>query len=422
MVKRLAATAAVTLGLFQAIAVVSAPSAAAASPPTVTSTDCSVTSSTLYVLENAADIAVSTDGTSLFVSDGAGPCSDPSTFAFSSIDAAVFEADGGSISFDLEDTDDPDRVADYADLDYTVAADNTVTLQGAGLHDSRADLDVTVDDGSFDAGTLVADLYATRFVFDAGDGDDTLDASSVYDFPIVADGGDGNDMLEGGRDDDTLTGGYGNDHVHGGDGDDDVAGDAGNDEVRGGDGNDDLEYADGSGTDLLFPGDGDDDVWNDHADTVSYADSTHGIDADLREGLEIRSAGGDDDLEVAPAALIGSPYGDTMHGDAEWNRMEGAGGDDEILGGAGNDTLIGGTGSDVVRGEAGNDVVYGDEGADFLYGGPGGDLLIGGDGNDAMFGRAGSDTLRGGAGTDRASGGDGRDTCVAETRLMCELG
>lgn len=422
MLKRLAAATAFTLGAFQAVAAMTAAPALAVTPPSVTTPTCAITSNTLYVLENAADIAVSTDGTSLFVSDGAGPCTDPSTFDFADIDAAEFQDDGGSITFDLEETDAPDRIADYANIDYTVAADNTVTLQGAGLHDSRADLDVIVDDTSFDAGTLVADLYTTRFSFFGGDGDDSFDATRVYDFPTVADGGDGNDVLRGGHDDDLLTGGYGDDHLYGNDGNDDVAGDSGNDEVRGGDGDDDLEYADGEGTDLLYPGDGDDDVWNDHSDTVSYEDSSHAIDLDLRESIEVRSAAGDDDLATTPARVIGSVYGDEMHGDLDGNRLEGGGGDDTILGGGGNDILTGDTGSDIVRGEAGTDYVYGGTGSDFLYGGPSGDMIVGEDGNDTMYGRAGNDTLRGGTGIDRAYGGDGRDACTAETRTTCELG
>lgn len=423
MLKRLAAATAVTLGTFQAIALVGAPPALAVGAPSVSSPECGITSGTLYVLENAADIAVSTDGTDLIVADGTGPCSDPSeSFAFADLDAAVFEADGGSITFDLEDVDSADRVADYDRIDYSVAADTFVALQAGGIHDSRADVTVQVDDNSFDTGNLVADLYTTRFVFDGGDGDDTLDATRVYDFPVISDGGDGNDTLRGGDDDDLLTGGYGDDHVAGNDGNDDVAGDEGSDEVRGGDGNDDLEYADGSGSDTLYPGDGDDDVWSDHSDTVSYADSSRSIDVDFREGLEVRSSAGDDDLDEMPHTLIGSPYADDIHGDADANRLDGGSGDDTILGGGGNDVLVGDAGDDLLRGESGVDYVFGESGADTLYGGPANDALQGGDGNDTMFGRAGNDTLRGGAGTDRANGGDGRDACTAETRTACELG
>lgn len=422
MLKRLAAATALALGMFQGVAVMTALPALAVGAPSVSTPDCSITSRTLNVLENAADIAVTSDGTGLAVSDGSGPCSDPSTFDFDDFDDAVFEADGGSITFDLEDTDDADRLADYDGIDYTVAADTFVALQAGGIHDAREDVTVEVDDDTFDAGSLAADLYTTRFVFDGGDGSDVFDASRVYDFPVIADGGDGDDTLRGGREDDLLTGGYDDDHVYGNDGNDDVAGDEGNDEVRGGDGDDDLEYADGSGNDLLMPGDGDDDVWNDHGDTVSYADASRGIEVDLREGLEVRSSAGDDDLDGAPSVLIGSPYADDMHGDADGNRLDGGAGDDRILGGAGNDTLIGDTGDDILRGESGTDYVFGESGADFLFGGPANDTLSGGDGNDTMYGRRGNDTLRGGEGTDRADGGDGRDACTAETRTGCELG
>jgi Ca2+-binding RTX toxin-like protein len=423
MLKRLAATAAFALGMFQAVSAMTALPALAASAPSVSSPTCAITSGTLEVLENAADIAVSTDGTSLFVADGTGPCDDPyETFAFADMDAATFEADGGSITFDLEDTVHADRLADYANLDYTVAADEFVALQAGGIHDPREDLTITIDDRSFDAGTLSADLYATRFVADGGDGNDTIDASRVYDFPVIASGGDGDDTLRGGHENDQLTGGYGDDALYGNAGNDDVAGDAGNDTVYGGDGNDDLEYADTAGSDTIFPGDGDDDVWNDHGDTISYADSSHAIDVDLRDSLEVRSSAGDDDLGESPTKLVGSPFADTIHGDSYGNRLDGGSGDDTILGGGGNDTITGGTGDDILRGESGTDYVFGESGSDDVYGGPGPDALSGGDGNDVMYGRAGNDTLRGGEGIDVAYGGDGRDACTAETRTACELG
>ena len=56
-------------------------------------------------------------------------------------------------------------------------------------------------------------------------------------------------------------------------------------------------------------------------------------------------------------------------------------------------------------------------------GGDGDDTFLGGNGNDHMVGGNGDDDLRGGGGDDTAIGGEhnGGDTCVAETRIGCEI-
>jgi len=146
--------------------------------------------------------------------------------------------------------------------------------------------------------------------------------------------------------------------------------------------------------------------------------------------------------------LLGTDFGDKIHGNAGNDglegfagddRLSGLGGDDTLLGGAGNDKLYGGNGNDtlkggadndrmhgqnghdvleggegddLLRGNKGNDQLFGDEGKDKLYGGQGHDTLHGGDGNDLLKGGSGNDILDGGAGWDRMYGGSGSDTFV----------
>ena len=82
----------------------------------------------------------------------------------------------------------------------------------------------------------------------------------------------------------------------------------------------------------------------------------------------------------------------------------------DVLNGVGsfNDVLIGGAGNDTLNGLAGDDTLLGGQGNDLLYGGSGNDHLDGGDGNDLLDGGPGADVLRGGAGDD-VLGGDQHD-------------
>lgn len=116
--------------------------------------------------------------------------------------------------------------------------------------------------------------------------------------------------------------------------------------------------------------------------------------------------------------LLGTDFGDKIHGNAGNDglegfagddRLSGLGGDDTLLGGAGNDKLYGGKGNDVLRGGADNDRLHGQNGHDVLEGGEGDDLLRGNKGNDQLSGDEGKDKLFGGQGNDTLHGGDGND-------------
>ncbi len=183
------------------------------------------------------------------------------------------------------------------------------------------------------------------------------------------DGGGGNDLLIGGAGDDTLTGGAGVDtvsyvdapaavHVNltvltqqnttnagldtittvenliGSRFGDTLSGDAGPNTIQGGPGNDWIEGGDGN--DYLMGGAGNDSIdGGAGTDTVAYADATSGVTVDVATGA---SGGAGFDQFNLVENLSGSPFNDTLTGDA---------GPNVLNGGAGTDTCDGGAGSDV---------------------------------------------------------------------------
>jgi VCBS repeat-containing protein len=111
------------------------------------------------------------------------------------------------------------------------------------------------DTDSFD---LVGDLTGagvTSLLIDAGDGDDTIDASLLTSStPLELRGGAGDDELTGGMADDRVDGGDGDDTLIGGDGDDILVGGTGGDAIEGGSGDDHIDG--GEGDDTLSGGEG----------------------------------------------------------------------------------------------------------------------------------------------------------------------
>lgn len=99
--------------------------------------------------------------------------------------------------------------------------------------------------------------------------------------------------------------------------------------------------------------------------------------------------------------VIGSPFNDTIFGNAAAN---------SLLGGAGNDSIGGGPGNDTLHGGNGNDTLIGGAGDDMLTGGPGLDSIVGGLGNNTFFAVDGQpDTLTGGTGNNTAHVDPGLD-------------
>jgi Ca2+-binding RTX toxin-like protein len=231
-----------------------------------------------------------------------------------------------------------------------------VTLYGTAFHDHYF-------------GTAYSDVLSGGEDFDTligGGGSDILDGGKGAD---ILDGGDGNDVASylgstagvsvdlnaatasgGDATGDTLTGiedlfGTGYDDVLTGNGaDNNLQSFGGNDRLEGGEGNDSLSG--GEGGDILDGGAG--------IDSALYGASSAAVDVDLSTGL---AAGGDaaGDILSGIERVIGSAYGDHLHGDDNDNILNGSAGNDTIEGGGGNDMLYGGPGADALNGGDGDD-------------------------------------------------------------------
>ena len=232
---------------------------------------------------------------------------------------------------------------------------------------------------------------------------------------------------------------------------DTLTGDESSNAIRGGAGNDIIEG--GAAGDALYGGAG--------IDTVSYSNSSAGVEVDLALGANVGGDAQGDTLDSFEN-FSGSEHRDTVLGTGGDNVLTGNGGRDVLWARAGNDTLWGGAGDDLLAGLDGDDWLEGGAGADTLDGGDGLDTAsyegsaagvkvdlalgtgIGGDaegdtltnlenasgsgmndtllgtsgdnvltgngGNDMLWARGGNDTLFGGAGDDYLAGLAGNDS------------
>jgi Ca2+-binding RTX toxin-like protein len=182
-----------------------------------------------------------------------------------------------------------------------------------------ADLDGKADDGSSGEGDKITTTVEN---IAGGSGADKLTGSS------------GSNGLAGGKGDDTLNGGAGNDALDGGDGNDTLLGGAGSDNLVGGNGN----------------------------DTVSYADHTAGVTADLDGARDDGSAGEKDQIAANVENLTGGSGDDKLTGSSANNVLTGGAGNDELTAGNGNDKVAGGPGNDTINGGSGTDTINGESG------------------------------------------------------------
>ncbi len=232
--------------------------------------------------------------------------------------------------------------------------------------------------GTAHADVIVGSAGADHIV--GGNADDLICAGGGGD---AIEGGPGSDQIEAGPGDDEVIGGNGSDHVLGGAGSDTVFGNRGNDELEGGAGTDFLDsglgddtleggpgYGDevigGVGTDHLSGGPGDGDVLEGDLgtdsldggagahDVATYAlagsgdhgyDGT-GVEVDLAAGI---AKGDGEDTLTGVEDVVGTPFADTISGDAEPNTLYGGGGIDELIGSGPGDAALGGTGLDRCR-------------------------------------------------------------------------
>ena len=225
-----------------------------------------------------------------------------------------------------------------------------------------------INGGGGDDTLNVRDLTGTdvdRVVFNAGYGDDYLDATES-NVQIIADGGAGNDNLKGSSVPDiadTLKGGAGNDTI---------IGNKGGDLKVGGEGDDLLIWNNGDGSDIM-EGDAGYDITQvngavDAGDDFELRANGHRteferlnlgnftLDVDNVEKFEINGGGGDDTLNVKDLTGTdvdrvvfnggdGNDYFDGSYTNVNLS-LYGDEGNDTLTGGSGNDTLAGGAGAD----------------------------------------------------------------------------
>ncbi|MGE3612525.1 MAG: calcium-binding protein [Sulfurimonas sp.] len=214
-----------------------------------------------------------------------------------------------------------------------------------------------------------------------GEGDDTIDMLEGDDTLFA---GAGDDTIIGGKGSDDLQGGLGNDtYIYNrGDGNDTIYDDssfgyqnsrkenAGNDTLRFGEGitQEDLiiQY---SGPDLIIALKEEGKVFEELSDTIliqNYTDTNNKIENILfSDGSNITINGikngtdGNDTLNFKDATedlvLQGLRGRDFIHGGSGDDVIQGNSGTDDLYGGAGDDTIIGGQESDFLAGGAGND-------------------------------------------------------------------
>lgn len=227
-----------------------------------------------------------------------------------------------------------------------------------------------------------------------------VDADGRIVYVLPAQGVD--NFLTGDDGDDTIYGGWGKDSLLGGAGDDTLWGGYGNDTIDGGSGTNTLSYADYgttttftsnltvnlvNGTVTSSASEGTDaisniqnvitNVGNDliesgtaanningagGSDTVSYAQSTAAVTADLTTNANNAGGTAAGDVFSNIENLTGSAYDDKLTGDGNGNVLTGNAGNDTLFGMASVDTLLGGDGNDTLEGGAGADIVTGGNG------------------------------------------------------------
>jgi Ca2+-binding RTX toxin-like protein len=226
------------------------------------------------------------------------------------------------------------------------------------------------------------------------------------------------DVLTGNTADNTIYGGAGDDVLDGGSGSDQLFGEGGDDLIDGGAGDDSLNGGDGA--DILTSSAGIDSLAGDAGDDTFMIVGSHeaGDEIDGGSGNNTCSfqagtsgpltltAGGNDTLDFS---LFGLPVTIDLGNPA----AQSVGGGLSLALNGSFPTLVGTPFNDSLSGDAASNSVYGGDGDDLLYGGAGADLLYGEIGNDTLNGGLDIDLLDGGLGTDTVAGYESQDTHVS---------
>lgn len=252
-------------------------------------------------------------------------------------------------------------------------------------------------------------------------------------------GGAGNDIIKGGTGDDTIVGGLDNDKLYGDAGQNTFIfndGD-GRDTIYSGSGTDTLEFVDMTADDLNFVYDKasgsliinygsrnfdyvyiDSYIKNNSTTSVKYIKTKDPNDPNLQVKTKLSDLINQNMVNITADAKKRTDG--TVYNDVITSNNKGA---VTVDGGAGNDSIIGGKYNDTLYGGAGNDTIYGNDGSDMIYGGAGDDELYGESGDfNYLYGDAGNDKLYGDENSkyDYLYGGTGDDTIYAKSKYFTE--
>jgi Ca2+-binding RTX toxin-like protein len=257
------------------------------------------------------------------------------------------------------------------------------------------------------------------------------------------------DTLNGTGEEDRLNGLLSNDTLNGGAGNDTLDGGLGSDSMIGGAGDDTYYVEVSSDAVVESAGGGRDDVRTTltsytlgaNVEDVTYTGTSNFTGNGNAESNRMTGAGSTD-------VLTGNAGNDTLEGMAGVDRLDGGDGDDWLDGGTSGDQLLGGNGNDTYIVDAGDSITElvsagvdtvrtalstyslgthldnltytgsgnftgtGNSLANVINGGLGNDTLSGGLNNDTIYGGAGDDRLTGGSANDSMDGGAGNDVFV----------
>ncbi len=324
-------------------------------------------------------------------------------FFFGAAFNAADVIDGGNDTFAVDGgADELDLVGDYSAG--VILNANTLTNIEQLVFGGTFTYALTMNDGNVGAGKVLYVATSTNATAH-------FNGAAETDGSFVINGGNHDDSLTGGGSDDQIRGRAGNDTLQGGGGNDYLNGGLGDDVFDGGSGKDRAAFYDGSGS------------------------IGHGVTVSLEiQGVAQNTLVGMDTL-IGIEDLSGTPFDDTLTGDANANWIWAEGGNDNVQGHAGDDVIYIGPlsvvtpGTDIASGNGGNDTLsFNDNGTlianvtfslalqgaaqvtgvdtltatkfENVSGSESNDTLSGDTGGNRLYGDAGNDTLSGGAGAD----------------------
>jgi Ca2+-binding RTX toxin-like protein len=386
--RRAAFVTAVSLGMFQALAVVGAVPAGAVQPGGCTYNASTDTVTVQMDAGETARIAVvdatpggAADEIQITVTTGGVAPVDCGSAQVSNTVLVVVLGSGATAADEVFEVDNADTGGSFGSIGFSIDMGNNTALGGdtfRWIGSDGADT-VVVTNTTFVANGGNGELVGVEIQdFELGDGDDSFDASGsstalgdVDDATIPpgcnspgVSGGDGDDVILGSSGDDFIEGNPGapgagetdDDEIHGNDGDDCIFGDTGDDTLSGDGGNDSVEGEEGSdfvdegaaanGADTLI---GDSPGVAGDIDHLHYGDRTTATAINMTTGICGADANADgdsadtgdegDDCTGDFEILMTGSAADTLVGDGSDELFIPQGGDDTADGNAGVDTM-----------------------------------------------------------------------------------